>query len=100
MRGLVATHGSDCWWRLETAELLPPRLLLELAGEGGADAAADAAADERRTVQCPALFLLLNPVYPREAKQVYAKEDLRKTHEPPPLRRNQGRTHHQLTANT
>lgn len=24
--GLVAQHGSDCWWTLSTEELLPPAL--------------------------------------------------------------------------
>lgn len=26
IKGLVRTHGSDCWWKLSTEELLPPSL--------------------------------------------------------------------------
>lgn len=31
IRGIVAEHGSDAWWEMKTADLLPPvRLYLRL----------------------------------------------------------------------
>ena len=36
IRGIVAEHGSDAWWEMETADLLPPvRLLANMGSYGG-----------------------------------------------------------------
>lgn len=36
IRGIVAEHGSDAWWEMETADLLPPvRLLANMGLYGG-----------------------------------------------------------------